>query len=200
MVRVLYFLAFAATLVAGAADGPVDEGVRAPAPAPVPKLPPFYKRTAPPSARGGRGGGKYGRRKERKRDRMRRRRERKKTRKKSRKLNKERRKPTRQRLPKEARPKPDEIEQMENWWCDGHPESVACTRKTFHALEGEARKEAARQLRVAMKTDKRLVRADRKDIDDMHRAWCKQEGGLGGFEHASCKAWLFSRGLKKDEL
>ena len=104
------------------------------------------------------------------------------------------------RLDPKDRPKPEEVEMMESWWCDQHKESHACVRKGFHALSLDDRKVAAKKLRESFRGDKKAMMADRKDVDDMHRAWCKHEGDIGGIDHSTCKAWMFSRGISKDEL
>ena len=99
---------------------------------------------------------------------------------------------------------------MENWWCEQNPESYACDRKTFHHMEPEARKNASIAHRNTIREDPENMAKARKDIDDMHRAWCKHEGPVGtgglrfatkgGLESRPCKAWMWTREISKDEL
>ena len=103
------------------------------------------------------------------------------------------------RLHPRDRPTPDELYKMEHWWCDQVPDSAACVRKHFHAMESKDRAEAAAKHREARRE------GERDDVDAMHRAWCLhvpslKGGNFGGLASAPCRAWLWTRGMHADEL
>ena len=103
------------------------------------------------------------------------------------------------RLHPRDRPTPAELHEMETWWCETHPGSKACHRLTLHHMDEEARREAVEKHRAAVREEgPEAMKAERSDIDEMHRAWCKSE--KGGLDHATCKAWLWTRDIKKEEL
>ena len=81
-------------------------------------------------------------------------------------------------------PQPEDVKEMEEWWCKQNPSSIACERLKIHDLPAKERKAAMKKLHEKAHSNDAAKDTDHQDIKKMHDEWCKIKP-----DHTTCDAW-----------